>query len=296
MQTDARCSTNRRRSPLAAAALVITVLVLGGCVDFEQVVTIRPDGSGTIREATVFQGPMVEMIRSMKQMQASMEESQGEGSEASSLSDEEKARAHTAELGPGVRFVSWESVSEETREGGIAVYEFDDVNALRLSTEPDMDEAESGMTEEAATDEGSDDELVSFRLERRGGKRVLIATFEEPETQTAEPTAEEAATDEMAEAMNESMGEMMKPFLAGMRMRTVVQIEGTVLETDAPIVEGSRVVLMQLDFDEILAQEGAMEKLNALGDGASMAEVREALVGVPGVALPPTNQVRIVFE
>lgn len=296
---------------LRAALLVVAATVLCACVEYEQVVTVRSDGTGTIRETTFIKGPMAAMMRSMNAQEESAESTEGSLEMAAGADEEQKARDRAAAFGEGVNFVSWEKISDDDREGGIAVYDFDDVTALRLDTSPpDMEESEPLEPDEEAVEEEADSEDIRFRFDRQGGRRVLVALFdfEEPEPEPAMPEEAVAespgeeegeemaeAVEDMAEGMAEGMAEMMKPMLKGMRMRTVVEIEGEVLESDVP-VEGSRVVLMDLDFDAIMANEEGMKKLTLLDDEASMDEVREALSGLPGVVFPATDEVRIVFK
>lgn len=323
MATDLRELKLSAGSWLRMAVLVAVATMLGGCLEYEQVVTVRADGSGTLRETTFIKGPMAAMMRSMNMEQES-EEASAESAEGSlevttGTDDEQKARDRAAEFGEGVTFVSWEKISEDDREGGIAVYDFDDVTALRLGTgPPDMEESDAmeledseAMALEDEVEEEGDTEGISFRFERQRGKRVLVAVFDfeeaeseqtVPEEVESEPSTDEAGEEQMAEAMEDmaegmadGMAEMMKPMLEGMRMRTVVEIEGEVLESDAP-VEGSRVVLMDLDFDTIMANEDGMKKLTGLDDDASMGEAREVLSGLPGVVFPATDEVRITFR
>lgn len=306
----------RTRSLMATATVFALAVLSAGCLEYEQVVTVRADGSGSIRETSFIKGPMAAMMKSMNMQEESPESAEGSLEVTTGTDDEQKARDRAAEFGEGVRLVSWEKISDDEREGGVAVYDFDDVTALRLDTSPpDMEEAGDmeleGEVEEDADEEG-EAEGISFRFERQGGKRVLVAVLDLGEDE-AEPAAteeaetgesvDEAGEDEMAEAMEamtdgmaEGMAEMMKPMLQGMRMRTVVAIEGDLLESDAPIEDGSRVVLLDLDFDAIMADEEGMKRLSGLDDDASMGEFREALEGFPGVTLPPADEVRIVFK
>lgn len=308
MHNDGNQSVNRTRA-LARAALVVALAVAsGGCFEYEQVVTVRADGSGSIREMTVIKGPMAAMMRSMD-----VQEESGDGSieVTTGMDEEQKARDRAAELGERVRFVSFEKISEGDREGGVAVYDFDDVTALNLGAAPGMEDSGMGMGEDPVedgtveADADDDSEGIGFRFERDGRRRVLVAAFEFEEGEAAESEGTDEMADEkadetqgedpMAEAA-EGMFEMMQPMLAGMRMRTVVEVEGEVLEADAPIEDGSRVVLLDIDFDTLMADEAGLEKLKGLDDDASMGEFREAMVGLPGVVFPATDEIRIVFK
>lgn len=278
------------------------------CLEYTVLLKVRPDGSGELVETTLMKGQMLEMARAMSAMEG--EEGEEGGGLMAGQADEKRAEAEAraAKLGPGVTLASWEPVSEEDREGDRAVYRFDDVTALDLQPAPD-----SGDGGEApATGPG---ESIRFRWADAGsGRKRLVAVFgeetppeetlaedgaESPEMASAEGEAgaeEMEGFEEMADAMGAGMMEMMKPFLAGMKMRVLVEVEGELLETDAPHTEGSQVTLLELDFDQILADPAAWEKLSALDSDASLAVLGPQLQGLPGVRVPAGREVSIEFR
>jgi hypothetical protein len=290
-----------RLAPLLAI-LVSTV----ACLEHTVLLKLRPDGSGELIETSLVKGQMLEMARAMTAM-----EGEGEGGGLMASQADEKraeAEARAARLGEGVTFVSWEPISEEGKEGEHIVYRFDDVTKLNLQPGPDSgDGGEAPMT--------GPGESIRFRLADLGaGRSRLVAVFGEesaPEGTVAEGGADELETasaedaagtddmagmEDMAEAMGAGMMEMMKPFLQGMKMRVVVEVEGEVLETDAPFSEGSQVTLLEIDFDQIVADPEAWKKLSALDSDASLAVLGPQLQGLPGVRAPVGREVSIEFR
>lgn len=270
-----------RRALLLVAACGLALAAVG-CIDHEVRLELAADGSGRLIETTVARGPMAEMMKAM----AAEEEDDTEEKRAD-------AEARAAELGEGVTFVSYEKLPEEEGLGERVVYRFADIEALRLDPAPSGDEGPSD----------GPSETIRFRFDEASGKKVLVADFSDSEaatdvTDAADPDAaggeSDAEADAMAEAMGEGMMEMVKPFLQGFRVRVLVDIAGSGVETTAPHA-GSEVTLLELDFDRLLAQEGAWEKLSALGDDASLLQAGEALAGVDGVVIP-ADEVRIAFE
>ena len=275
------------------AILVSTV----ACLEHTVLLKLRPDGSGELIETSLVKGQMLEMARAMTAM-----EGEGEGGGLMASQADEKraeAEARAARLGEGVTFVSWEPISEEGKEGEHIVYRFDDVTKLNLQPGPDSgDGGEAPMT--------GPGESIRFRLADLGaGRSRLVAVFgeesapDELETASAEGaegTDDMAGMEDMAEAMGAGMMEMMKPFLQGMKMRVVVEVEGQVLETDAPFSEGSQVTLLEIDFDQIVADPEAWNKLTALDSDASLAVLGPQLQGLPGVRAPVGREVSIEFR
>ena len=81
---------------------------------------------------------------------------------------------------------------------------------------------------------------------------------------------------------------MMKVMMKGMFVDVSLDLAGRIVKTDAPYVQGSRVTLMQVDFDKLLADDAALKKLQNATD------IKE-LAGVPGLKVPTSPTVSIEF-
>ena len=66
-------------------------------------------------------------------------------------------------------------------------------------------------------------------------------------------------------------------------------MDGRIIKTNAPYVEGSRVTLMQIDFDKLLADDSALTKLQGAKDIKSLA-------AVPGLKVVTEPTVTIEFS
>ena len=73
---------------------------------------------------------------------------------------------------------------------------------------------------------------------------------------------------------------MMKAMMAGMFVDITLNVDGRIIKTNAPFVKGSDVTLLQLDFDKLLADEAALQKLQGATD-------MKALASVPGLKVIP---------
>ena len=81
---------------------------------------------------------------------------------------------------------------------------------------------------------------------------------------------------------------MMKMVMRGMFIDVSLDLDGRIVKTDAPYVQGSRVTLMQIDFDKMLADETVLLKLQNAKDA-------KALAGVPGLKILTNPKVNIEF-
>ena len=99
------------------ATAVVLAVVLSGCFHVDSLLTVRPDGSATLRDEVTLSG--------MALMALAEDEETGE-----SLFGEDVLSDRAATLGEGVRLASF----ERREDGFSAVYEVDDVRRLRYST------------------------------------------------------------------------------------------------------------------------------------------------------------------
>jgi len=82
---------------------------------------------------------------------------------------------------------------------------------------------------------------------------------------------------------------MMKMMMKGLYVDVTLNVNGRIVKTNAPYVDGSRVTLMQLDFDKLLADDAALLKLSSAKDIKSLA-------GVPGLKVVAEPKVTVEFS
>ena len=82
---------------------------------------------------------------------------------------------------------------------------------------------------------------------------------------------------------------MMKMMMRGLYVDVALNVNGRILKSNAPYVDGSRVTLMQIDFDKLLADEAALMKLQGAKDIKSLA-------AVPGLKVVTEPTVTIDFS
>jgi len=87
---------------------------------------------------------------------------------------------------------------------------------------------------------------------------------------------------------NQQAFAMLLPMLRGLFVDVTLNVEGRVIKTNAPYVNGSQVTLMQFDFDKVSATDGALQKLQATTDP-------KLLKDIPGVRMVTDPVVTIEF-
>ena len=82
---------------------------------------------------------------------------------------------------------------------------------------------------------------------------------------------------------------MMKMMMRGLFVDVALTVDGRIIKSNAPYVEGSRVTLMQIDFDKLLNDDAALMKLQSAKDIKSLA-------AVPGLKVVTEPTVTIEFS
>jgi len=263
------------------AAVLGAFLLLSGCIDTNTKVTLKSDGSGTIEKTIILSRHLAELMISIgtKGDAASIEKG---------MLNEDTLKAGAARMGTGVSFVSARKVSADKGNGWKALYSFKDISKVKISQNPAVDLTIPGAATNAAA-AATDKESLSFTF-ARGTSATFTVAFPKPD-QAARP-ASGAPT---AGADNEKLLAQMRQLYSDMRIVLTIDVDGTILQTNAAYVSGSTVTLLDMDFSKILADDATYRKLTA-AQGKSMTEVREMVKAVPGVKIETQDPVSIKFK
>lgn len=269
------------RIPAFLAVLLVAV-ISSGCLRITHTLNVKRDGSGTISQVIAMSDTF------MKQM-GGMMAAQGGGS---MLPSEEKLKAEAASWGEGVRFVNAVPYKTAGYDGITATYAFDDVTKLNFN----MEQIATGAIESPMipSEKPGKDAEIKLAFIKEGGRPVLVITMPEmpkPEAMTDEQKKQ--MEDASKQAENPAIEAMMKQMFAGLMMEVAIEAEGGILKTNAPFVEGSRVILVRLDGDEIVKAPGGMSAFAQMGDNP---DLESMLKKVPGLKIVTQREVRIEFK
>ncbi|MET0552951.1 MAG: hypothetical protein ABW221_07935 [Vicinamibacteria bacterium] len=285
---------------MKTAARLAAVLALGvgasGCLAVDMLVKVKGDGSGTV-EKSLTMNP-----EAMQQMAAEMKASGGDASvktkDPSTITDKElldgpfdpeELKKEAAKMGPGVTFVSATPVREKTRMGVKAVFAFKDVNQLVLNQKP--------LPEGGPGAKSSPEDEVRFALTKKGGNSVLTLKSKPFDLKSGAPKPKPSGSPAPAgmEKMAEGMFEMMKPMLKGLRITVGVEVDGALVKTNSPYVEGNRVTFLDMDFGALLADEKALKAFGEDMEG-SLSQQKAALAKVKGMKVHLEPEMVVEFK
>jgi hypothetical protein len=239
--------------------LLPAVLVLVGCFQGQRTFKVNADGSGTIVDTVKLGEQAMGMRQGMSEMDSSTPAEKAAKKKA-------KYAEMAAAMGEGVSFVS----IVPSKDGGeVATYSFKDITKLRTSMMPTPDES--------TTTKG---EPLTFKLSRNAaGNTVLVvaAAAEKPAAASGTPEAAAAKKKTPAEIQQEIA--MMKGLMAGLKIRSVVEVNGRLVKSSSPHASGATVTLMEMDFDQLDA--AALQKMAESGtDGPPSAASLKGLKGI----------------
>lgn len=231
--------------------LAPALLVAAGCMQGQRVIRVNADGSGTIVDT-------VKLGEQARGMMASMEQMDKTPAAEKKTKKDAKLKEQAATMGEGVTFVSLET----TKDGAEQItYSFKDVSKIKVETTPSPSDSKSS----------SKDEPLTFRFARSGGNSLLTVVFPKPKADAVKKEAPKP--EELTQAVA-----MMKGMMAGLKMSSVIEVGGKIVKTNSPYASGSRVTLLEMDFDQL--DEAGLKVLASSGEETPSASMLKGVKGL----------------
>jgi hypothetical protein len=258
-------------------AVLCLTLACSACLRSTTTITVRPDGSGLIDHEM---GANPQTLAMLKGFAGAQGDAKG-ANVSPEFFGSDQAKKMGEEM--GVRFISGEPVKTADLEGYRAHYAFDDITKLKVKMNQETS-AVPGATAEAASQppfgfdftKGSKSSVLTIRMpEPKAGKSPL--------SQLTMPGASPGGVQDNPQALA-----MMKVMMKGLFVDVSLAVDGHLVKTNAPYVSGSKITLMQMDFDKILENEGALLKLQQATDP-------KMLKDIPGLKIVTDPKVTIEF-
>ena len=226
---------------LRLPAVSFFMLLSIGCFQGQRTFKVNADGSGAIVDTTKLGEQAQGMLKGLADMDKT--------SAAEKKAKQTKEYASKAgAMGEGVTFVSVETGKDGT---DVATYAFKDITKVRASGLPSPN-----------ANTNSKDEPVTFRLSKNAAGNTLLTVVAAKE-KAADPSAK-APAKETPEAIQQQVT-MIKRMMGGLKVKSVVEVNGAVVKTNGATALGSAITLMEIDFDAL--DEAALIKLSSAGSG-----------------------------
>lgn len=264
----------------AALLVCLVAPLLAGCFQSATLVKLNPDGSGTIEQTTTMTAQALAQLQELSAM-GDKDKSKTKMSEPFSV---DEAKAAAAKMGAGVSLVSADKIDTPDRKGIKAVYAFKDIRTLSLNEMNTPGGADMG---------GKAEKPMTLTFSQLPNGHALL-TIKNDTDMTKNMTAGmggDSGQSPFGGMDSAQAAEMMKTMLGGMRVDFAIQV-GHVVKTNIPYVSGGTVTLLSMDFDQVLSNPAALEKMQK---AKSMADTKAALQGVKGIKVSLDPELTIEF-
>ena len=272
--------------------MIISALLMSSCFEVAVEIKLNRDGSGILKQKILFSEMMIAQMTGFAQSFSESEETSGE----QSLYDEEKLKAEASSFGEGVEFLSGSEITENGKTGYEALYRFNDIRKIKISSNP-----ESNIDMPASEGEKDNDFYEFDFIEKNDISRLTVImneaeekTGDEAENVTGELSSRSENNAESADIDEASM-EMMKQFFSGMKFSYKVNINGKITDTDALHKDGSSVTLIEIDFDRIMENPEAFAELENLQEGSQIETVK-AMKDLEGIKAEMKDRIYVDFN
>ena len=264
-----------------AGALLCGTVGLSGCLTSNVVVTVRPDGSGTVEDTTIVR------TSAMAQFQTLVSPELGvKPPDPVAISQELQKYAVQTRLSRNLRVRSSRRVNTADTTGWALTYDFDDVTAVDLDLMPQMPGLQ-GFYRVAAKEAGASTRFKVTLEPIAGGLERLTMHFPRfAMDPSAEPPASWASG---------SPAEMtaLRNVMHGSRITMVVKSEAPIVRTNSPYRDENRVTLFDVDIEEALFSR----QIGMLATTPSRFEdLLTAFADLPGVTLAHEHDITIDFQ
>lgn len=255
-------------SKLRILVAIVASVVCTGCLDSTTLVKVKADGSGTVEQTTLVN------LAAMKGMLPGMQQS-GTAPNVVNKADLERTAAR---MGKGVRLLSAEPTKNARGfEGVKAIFEFDDINQVQVSQDPN-----TGSNPDRLSTEPSNADPVKFKLTRNGATSTLTINFTDKVSGGDTP----AQAGDMPDLTNPMFMGMIKSMFQGFKINIALEVLGSIVKTNAEYVDGPRITLLEMDMASLLADEAKFKALQGkIGPDASLSEVKPYLKDIKGIKI-----------
>jgi hypothetical protein len=261
-------------------AVLLCTLGLSGCLTSNVLVTVRPDGSGTVEYTTILRPAALAAFEKLLAPDVAAARPTGPD-----MADPRRWGAQDR-IGRDVRLLSAHPIKTAETAGWMLRYEFDDVTTLEVDLIPLMP-GMRGFYGVAAKDRRASTRLRMSLDAIAGGMERLSIRFPRFEM---DPAAEPPAS--WASGTPEDMA-ALRGVMRGSKLTLAVQTETPLVRTNSPFRDGDRVTLFDADIPQALfsRQIGMLVTTPATFD-----ELLTSFADLPGVTLAREREITLDFR
>jgi hypothetical protein len=268
---------------LRLSMLALACALASGCITAVTTIRLKLDGSGTIEQSMTMKAEMAEQFAALAGGFGEPGKA-GAKRDAPELFSEKEMREGASKYGQGVTFVSSKPIKTKEMVGRVATYSFSDITKVRVNQKPPS--PSEGMAAPKAAED------VLFRFDRHpGGTSLVTVVF--PDQTFDKPKKKAGASKSEGQKPDPAQLEMAKKLIDGLRIEIGLDVAGSIVKTNSPYVEGSRVTLLEMDFSQLLTND---KLLAEIAEPSSIEEAKKMLQGVKGFKVNLDKEVSVEFK
>jgi len=260
---------------LRTLALLLPLIACSACFESTTVLRVNGDGSGTLLQRTVIKKAALAQLRSFSAL--------GGGRATLDPLSEDQARSLAASLGEGVTLTSTSKISSDEGEGRESTYTFTDVTKLHVSEQPPTPGGVSVKTQGLSTDAPD----ITLGLTHDPNGDAVLHILVPPPAIFAGPDGSGGINPIVITQL-----QALKGMLAGAHLLLAAEPQGALVKTSSPYVDGTRVTLLEIDLDQLLADETFLARLQA---ARTPDEVRAVVRDAPGLKINLDPDITVQF-
>lgn len=256
---------------------------LSSCLEVEETITLKKDGSGTITKELVYSAQTIQMMEGFGG-------AGGGPNPLTALYDEDRYKKEAADHGEGVTYSKMEKVARNGGKGVKVIYTFDDINKVSFAPGSSMSELGKGMQMPGAPAAPADEvktDPITFKY--AGGQ--LTINMPEPQEGAAIPGAPPGDLP----ADNPQMEAMMMQMLADMKVAGRMVIDPGIAKTNASHVDGNTITFMEMKFNELAKNPGGLKALQKL-QGQKPEQAKETMKNLKGIKVETEAPVNVTVK
>ncbi len=274
---------------------LLLTLTFMGCINIHETITVKKNGSGTIKIKMLVSNYMKQTVQNMNQMMQNAENQDSEDNEESetnemfSLNDMKKRGEN---FGEGVTFVSSKPIKTQDMEGFELLYSFKDINKLNeniFSNDSADDDENSESTSE------NDKQKLIFSFKKGRTPELKILWNDEDDTDNSAENSSNQDIPNMNNPMMQGMGNFMAQMFKGFKIKYDMVFDGKIVKTNANFKDGNKITLLSLDFENLIKNSNDISKLNNL-KGQNKEEMIKLMKTIKGVKVDTNKEIVVKFK
>ena len=278
---------------LLLSILTVFTFLFTSCIENSTVIKVKKDGTGIVHIRNYSNSDAGGMLGAL----GGGDTEEGE-SEVDTPSEEE-LQAMATKMGEGVSFKSIKTGKNESGwDGYELIFEYEDINNLKISLDTDAISEQIGET--AETGEEKEPEFATFEM--TDGTLVIRTPFDETNADAEEESEEEVEGEssnpfggEGPSDMDPAMLAMVAPMFQGAKLGVFIEVEGEIEETNALHRKDNLITIVKMDLSKVITNPNAMSQMENMESG-SREDAQAVADKIDGLDMDVQEEIKVTFK